>query len=79
MISDDLSETLTMADFLKDLVSKPVYRVQALEQWTVVSVYAVSADSREEAEAQCRSVEGFREDHTIQGSTWIETIQVEEV
>ena len=56
------------------------YRVEALENFVVHTVYYVDAKSRKEAETLCKSGRVAYDDKTIEegDEQWLETVAVEE-
>jgi hypothetical protein len=58
----------------------PKYRVEALEQFLVRTVYYVEASSPAEAEALCQSGDVAYEEKEIteDNDVWVETLSVEE-
>lgn len=58
----------------------PKYRVEALEKFIVRTVYAVDAESPEQAEALCKSGDVAYDGASIEegDDQWLETVSVEE-
>lgn len=58
----------------------PKYRVEALERFIVRTVYAVDAESPEQAEALCKSGDVAYDGSSIEegDEQWLETVTVEE-
>jgi hypothetical protein len=57
----------------------PRYRVEALEKFTVRTIYYVEAKSLKQAESLCKSGKVAYEDKTIEegDEEWLETVAVE--
>lgn len=57
----------------------PQYRIEALEKFTVRTVYLAEADTPEQAEQLCKSGEIAYDKHTNEegGEEWLETVSVD--